>query len=323
MQRRLVLAVTISAGVHLAVLVTLLAWSARPVRPSVLRVRVLPSGGATAELRSAPASSPAPASVAPPAVAPRCPLGTASPARSRSSTSEPRSGNTCALLGRSVDSTPGSRAGPDGHTAGFPFVVGTRPTRRHWPRPSDSRSERHLGADPHCRRFSCPGSGGCADDDRGHRPAGWEGRWGAGEEWRRRRQPRRISGRPPLSPGRTGAPAGPVCGPLHALRGCPGRMVQGQRLGRPGAFLSRCFRPTNRRWAAGKHRLGPARPGRARVRRAGGGSAAASSRLLHRRGAVPRSRVNPPPRPQGFKTGLVEMTPLLPTVAPPGVQTCF
>jgi outer membrane biosynthesis protein TonB len=70
MQRRLVLAVTISAGVHLAVLVTLLAWSARPVRPSVLRVRVLPSGGATAELRSAPASSPAPASVAPPAVAP-------------------------------------------------------------------------------------------------------------------------------------------------------------------------------------------------------------------------------------------------------------
>jgi outer membrane biosynthesis protein TonB len=57
MRRRLMWAVIISAGVHLAVLFTLLALSARPGRPSVLRVRVLPSGGATAELRNAPTAT--------------------------------------------------------------------------------------------------------------------------------------------------------------------------------------------------------------------------------------------------------------------------
>jgi outer membrane biosynthesis protein TonB len=55
MRRRLMWAVIISAGVHLAVLVMLLALSARPGRASVLRVQVLPSGGATAELRNPPA----------------------------------------------------------------------------------------------------------------------------------------------------------------------------------------------------------------------------------------------------------------------------
>jgi outer membrane biosynthesis protein TonB len=57
MRRRLMWAVIISAGVHLAVLVMLLGLSVRPGRPSVLRVRVLPSGGAAAELRDPAAAT--------------------------------------------------------------------------------------------------------------------------------------------------------------------------------------------------------------------------------------------------------------------------
>jgi hypothetical protein len=53
-QRRLMLAVAISTGVHLAVLATLVTLSTGPGRPSVLRVRVLPGEGPGAELRNVP-----------------------------------------------------------------------------------------------------------------------------------------------------------------------------------------------------------------------------------------------------------------------------